>query len=229
MSLVVLPEGQQRSGKQGGIVFSHNKGGPYIRNRAIPTNPNTARQVAVRNAMRSITIAWTTILTQAQRDAWDVYAANVSWLNRLGQTIKLTGLSHFVRSNTPRVAHGIAREDAAPVIFDIAAAEGALSAQASEATQDLTIDGDPAGPWIGEVDAWQFFYMGLPQNASVKFFKGPYRFLTATPGAGPPPWPIVIAAAFPFAAGQRLWLRSRVARGDGRLSEFAECNFLAIA
>jgi hypothetical protein len=39
----------------------------------------------------------------------------------------------------------------------------------------------------------------------------------------------VIAGAFPFAEGQRLWVRSRITRGDGRLSEFAEINFLAIA
>lgn len=229
MALVVLPEGQQRSGKQGGIVWSHNAGGPYVRNRSIPTNPNTARQVAVRNSVRALAIAWDQTLTQAQRDAWDVYAANVSWTNRLGQTITLTGLNHYIRSNTPRLVSGIAAVDVAPVVFELATADLLLSATASEATQDLTIDGDPAGAWIGEAAAWQFYYMGLPQNASRKFFGGPYRFLTAVPGAGPPPFPIVIAASFPFAEGQRIWLRSRVARGDGRLSEFAEVNFLAAA
>lgn len=229
MALVVLPEGQQRSGKQGGIVWSHNRGGPYVRNRAIPTNPNTSRQVAVRNSVRSIAIAWDTVLTQAQRDAWNVYATNVSWTNRLGESTSLTGLNHFIRSNTARVVSGIARVDVAPVIFDIAAADTALAVTASEATQDLTINGDPAALWIGEAAAWCFSYMGLPQNGGIQFFKGPYRFLTATPGAGPPPFPITIAATFPFAAGQRIWVRTRIARGDGRLSEFAEVNFLAAA
>jgi hypothetical protein len=228
-ALVVLPEGQQRSGSIGGTVWSHNRSGVYIRNRSIPVNPNTDRQVGVRNAVRSIAIAWETVLTQVQRDAWDVYAANVSWQNSLGQTITLTGLNHFIRSNTPRVMNGIARVDAAPVIFDIAAAEGALAATASEATQDLTIDGDPAGLWIGEADAWQFFSMGIPQNGSRKFFNGPWRQLTAVPGAGPPPFPVVIATAYPLAEGQRIWVRSRIARGDGRLSEFAQINFLAAA
>lgn len=229
MALVVLPEGQQRSGKQGGIVWSHNAAGPYVRNRAIPVNPNTSRQVAVRLSVRNLGIRWSVVLTQALRDAWDVYAANVTWLNRLGQTITLTGLNHYVRSNTPRLISGIAPVDIAPIIFDLAAADGALVATASAATQDLTIDGDPAGLWIGEADAWQFYYMGLPQNPGRKFFGGPYRLLTAVPGVGPPPFPVVIAAAFPFGAGQRIWVRSRIARGDGRLSEFAEVNFLAAA
>lgn len=229
MALVVLPEGQQRSGKQGGIVWSRNRSGAYVRNRAVPVNPNTDRQVAVRNAVRSIAIAWDTILTAVQRAAWEVYASNVVWKNKLGQDIHLTGLNHFVRSNTPRVQNGIARVDAAPVIFDLAIAELELAASASEATQDLTINGDGGAPWVGEADAWQFFFMGLPQNGSIKFFGGPYRQLTAVPGAGPPPFPVVIAAAFPFAENQRIWVRSRIARGDGRLSEFAQVNFLGAA
>jgi len=229
MALLVLPEGQQRSGKQGGMVFSHNAAGPYTRNRAIPTNPNTDLQVASRNAVNSISQAWDQVLTQVQRDAWDAYGLNIPWTNRLGQTINLSGISHYIRCNAPRVQNGIARIDVAPVIFLLADAELALNATASEATQQLTIDGDLGGAWIGEANAWQFIYMGLPQNASRKFFGGPYKLLTAIPGAGPPPWPAVVNTVWPFADGQRIWLRSRVARGDGRLSEFAQTNFLGAA
>lgn len=229
MALVVLPGGEQRSGSIGGQVWSHNASGAYVRARSIPVNPNTSRQVAVRNAVRSISIAWENVLTQAQRDAWDVYAANVSWVNKLGQSINLTGLNHFIRCNTPRVISTIPRIDVAPVIFNLATAELELAVTASEATQNLTINGDGAAAWVGEADAWQFFYMGLPGNASRKFFGGPYKFLTAVPGAGPPPFPVVIAASFPFAEGQRIWVRSRIARGDGRLSQFAEVNFLGAA
>lgn len=227
MTLVVLPMGEQRSGSSGGTVWSHNRFGAYIRNRTVPVNPNTARQVAVRNAVRAIAIAWDLTLTQVQRDAWEVYADNVSWKNRLGQTVTLTGLNHYIRSNVPRVQNGIPRVDAAPTQFDLATAELALAVTASEATQDLTINGDPAAAWIGEADAWQFFSMGLPQNPGIAFFGGPYKQLTAVPGAGPPPFPVVIATAFPFVEGQRIWVKSRIARGDGRLSEFAEVNFLA--
>ncbi|MBA7664505.1 hypothetical protein ES703_72566 [subsurface metagenome] len=226
-ALVVLPEGQQRSGSIGGTVWSHNSSGAYIRNRSVPVNPNTARQVLTRNAVRSISIAWQNTLTQAQRDAWGVYAANVDWKNKLGQSILLTGLNHFLRSNTPRVINGLARVDIAPVIFNLATAELELAVTASEATQDLTVDGDLLADWVGEADAWQFFYMGLPQNGGIGFFGGPYRLLRAVPGAGPPPFPFDAPAVFPFAEGQRLWVRSRIARGDGRLSEFAEVNFLA--
>ncbi len=227
--LAVHPGGTQLSGKLGGWVYSHNRGGPYIRARGIPVNPNTDRQAAVRTAVTNLSIFWGNELTQAQRDGWAAYAANVSWTNRLGQSINLTGQNHFIRCNTQKVVSGIARIDAAPAIQDIGDAEDQLACTASEATQDLTINGNAGAPWLVEALGWQFYYLGLPQNGSRAFFGGPYRFVTAVPGAGPPPFPIVIAAPWPFQEGQRLWLRSRIQRGDGRLSDFALINFLAAA
>jgi hypothetical protein len=229
MALVTLPEGQQRSGKQGGMVWSHNKGGPYVRERAVPTNPNTDRQVAVRNGVRSLAIGWNQTLTQPQRDAWNLYASNVSWTNRLGTSTSLTGLNHYIRSNTISLQLGKPRIDAAPVIFDLAAAELALGATASEATQQVTITYDDTLAWANEAGAFQFFFGGRPQNGGIQFFKGPFRYINLADGATPAVSPGIFNYPFPFAAGQRLWVQSRILRADGRLSEFAQFNFLAVA
>ena len=226
MALVTHPGGTQISGKVGGIVYASNAGGDYIRNKGAPTNPNTDRQNAVRVAVRNLAIFWTTQLTQLLRDGWDAYGAAVAWTNRQGASIKLTGMNHFVRCNTTNVVLAIPRIDQAPAIQDIGDAEDQLAATASEATQDLTIDGNAAGPWILEALGWQHWYMGLPQNASRKYFNGPWRYCHSAPGAGPPPFPAVAAAPWPIQEGQRIWLRSRIQRGDGRLSEFAQINFL---
>lgn len=231
MALVVLPEGQQRSGKQGGMVWSHNAGGPYARNRAIPVNPNTDRQVAVRNATRFLAIAWDQTLTQAQRDAWDTYGLNVPWTNRLGQSILLTGLNHYIRCNAPLLISGLTRIDAAPAIFLLAAAEQALAVTASEAAQQLSVGFDATAPWANEAGGFQFAYMGVPQNGSRKFFGGPWRLADVIVGdnVAPPASPVLMAVPWPIAAGQRIWVRTRVARADGRLSEFAQVNFLSAA
>jgi len=228
MALVVLPEGQQRSGKQGGMVWSHNAGGPYVRNRGIPTNPNTDRQIAVRNAMRTLSIAWNTILTQAERDAWEVYGANVSWKNRVGATIFLGGLNQYVRSNSPLLINGLTRIDAAPTSYLLAAAEEDLVVTASEATQVASIAFDDSPDWVDEDGAYQFVYGGLPQNASKKFFKGPYRLMGLISGdsSTPPTTPASLAWPWPFAENNRLWCQTRIIRADGRLSEFAQTNFL---
>jgi len=233
MALIVLPEGTQISGSIGGTTYSHNRYGAYKRNRSIPVNPNTDRQVTVRNFMTLLSIAWQNVLTQDQRDAWNVYALNVTWKNKLNQTVHLTGLAHYVRSNVPRLLCNLARIDDAPVIFNLATTEQDLGCTASEATQLLILTFDDTADWCSEDGAFQIFYMGLPQNGGIAFFGGPWRKLLClagdsmspqvSPAAGqaPPNWP--------FAEGQRLWIQSRVGRADGRLSEFAQVNFLAAA
>jgi len=231
MALIRYAEGQQRSGSIGGTVFSHNRFGQYIRARTVPVNPNTDRQAGIRNIARSIAIAWENTLTQGQRDAWDVYGGNVGWLNKLGDPVHLTGLNHFLRSNTPRLQLGLARIDVAPGIFNLATAELALGGSASEALQQITTTFDDTAPWTGEAGGFQAFYMGRPVNGGIKFFGGPYRLLDGQFGQdapnGEPSSPRVVASPWPFTEGQRIWIRSRIARADGRLSEFALVNFLA--
>ena len=230
MALIRFAEGQQRSGSIGATVYSHNRFGAYIRARSVPVNPSTDRQVAIRNATRSITIAWHSTLTEAQRAAWEAYAATLPWQNKFGDAVNLTGLNVFLRGNALLVQNGIARVDVAPAPGSgLPPAELALAVTASEATQQLTIDGDAAGPWLADPGAWQFWYMGLPQTAGIKFFGGPYRQVHSAPAAGPPPFPAVVAAAFPFQEGNRIWVRSRIVSSDGRASDLSQLNFLAIA
>lgn len=229
MALIRFAEGQQRSGSIGGTVYSHNRHGAYIRARSVPVNPNTDRQVAIRNSARALAIAWENVLTQAQRDAWETYGANVGWLNRLGDPVHLTGLNHYLRTNTQSIALGKPRMDTAPVIFNLAAAELALGATASEATQQITITYDDTETWANEAGAFQFFQVGMPQNSGIKFFGGPYRYAFLADGATPAVSPAIFTYPWPFAQGQRLWVRSRILRADGRLSEFAVLNFSAAA
>lgn len=226
---VVWAEGQQRSGRLGATIASHNAGGAYLRAGSIPVNPNTDRQVVIRNAVRALTIDWANVLTQGERDAWDVYAANVTWFDVFGASIKLQGLNHYVRSNVQNVALGFGRINAAPTIMNIGAAELALGCTASEATQQLAITFDDAKVWATEAGAFQHFYMGLPQNPSIKFFKSPFRYVVSVAGVTPAVSPLAATAPWPFAEGQRIWIRSRIMRADGRLSEFAQVNFLAAA
>lgn len=232
MALIFLPDGADIRGSIGGTVYSRNRSGNYKRGRTVPVNPNTDAQVEVRNAMRSLTIAWQTLLTEAQRQGWSQYADNVPWVNKLGQTVKLTGLNMYCRSNVPRIQNGLAVIDDAPTVFDLAPAELALVVTASEAAQTLSVAFDDTQPWASEDGAFQSFLMGLPQNDSITFFGGPFASAGVILGDNgtPPTSPQILSSLpFSFAAGQRLWVRSRIGLADGRLSEFAQVNFLAVA
>ena len=228
MALIVLPEGTQISGSIGGTTYAHNRYGAYKRNRSVPVNPNTDRQVAARNALRALSIAWNQTLTPVQRAMWDLYGENVSWVNKLGQTVHLPGAVHYNRSNQPRVIGGDPIVNDGPGYFNLGAAEQALAVTASEGTQLLSIEFNNTYAWAHEDDSSQYVQMGIPKNASTVFFGGPWRYAGAIQGDSvtPPTSPQTIAVPFPIAEGQRLWVRTRISRADGRLSGFAQVNFL---
>ena len=106
MALVKFPEGQQRSGKQGGIVWSRNRFGAYARNRAVPVNPDSAKQRTVRNQFSQNSKAWAA-LSSTYRDTWNTMAANLPRKNRLGDTIFLTGAQQFQSSNQALASFGV--------------------------------------------------------------------------------------------------------------------------
>jgi hypothetical protein len=219
------------SGSLGGIVASHNRGGGYLRARTVPVNPNTTLQVDIRTIMTNLAIAWQTVLTQAERDAWTVYADNTAWTNGIGESIVLTGINMFIRSNSAILQAGGTRIDAAPTIFTLAPMEAALSATASVATQDLLVAFDDTADWVDQDAGLQLIFVGIPKNSGVAFFGGPYRLAGVINGNAttPPTTPATIASPFPFGLNNRLWIQSRVAEDDGRLSDRAQFDFLTAA
>ncbi len=86
-------------GRIGGNIFSHNKGGDYIRLGTAPTNPQSARQTAVRGIFGTLASQWTTLLSDAQRLAWNIYAVAHPVVNSLGQTVEITGLAWYIKAN----------------------------------------------------------------------------------------------------------------------------------
>lgn len=106
MALVKFPEGQQRSGKQGGIVWSRNRFGAYARNRAVPVNPDSAKQRTVRNQFSQNAKAWASI-NDLYKGQWNALAANLPRKNRLGDTIYLTGAQQYQASNQTLASFGI--------------------------------------------------------------------------------------------------------------------------
>lgn len=231
MALIRYVEGQQRSGSLGATVYSRNRFGQYLRPRSVPVNPNTDRQNVVRTILRQLAIAWNQDLSAAQRDGWKTYGDNVAMLNKFGDPVYLTGLNHYVRSNCGILQVGGSRVDDAPTTYNLGDSEQALAVSASEATQELSVTFDDQLDWCDEDGAAELVYCGQPQNPSHTFFGGPWRLAGSIDGdsVSPPTTPATIAAPFTFVEGQRIWVRTRIIRADGRLSEFARVSFLAAA
>lgn len=231
MALVKFGGGiTQMAGSIGGTTYARNRYGNYSRARTKPVNPNTARQVAVRGYMSTLTTRWSNTLTAPQRTAWDLYAANVVMTNRLGETMHLSGYNHYIRSNMWRLDLGQAVVDAGPVVFELPAADGSIVVSGSEGTQLVTLTFDDGLDWCSEDDAGLMILEGAPQNAQRNFFGGPYRGRSAKMGntAAPTVSPLDYTAIHVISEGQRVWVQFRILRADGRISEpFAKSFFCA--
>lgn len=207
------------SGSVGGATYSHNRGGMYIRARAMPVNPGSAAQQVVRNFMAQLTGAWTSTLTPDERASWAAYAAQTAVTDKLGDTRYLQGLNWFVGCNVPRLQAGLARVDEGPKVYGRDSLT-APSLAVSEATQKATLTFEATDSWNIEDGGAMLLYISSPRDASVNFCKGPYRFAGVTEGdaADPPAGPAEFDIPFPAVAGQKLFWRVVTVRADGRTS-----------
>lgn len=218
--LYTSPIFAQASGSVGGLTFSHNRGGKYTRARVTPTDPSTALQQTMRAAMGVLAPFWGETLTQPERDAWDLYADNVTWINPLGETIFLTGQQHFLRVNTVRIQTGIAILSTAPSIFDLGtftapSIEDAISGPPASAQLVF----NPADAWANAVGGFMAFYAGRAQGPGRKFYRGPFRFGSSIAGDPVPPTsPASITIPQVWPVGSLIWMQVRVIQVDGRMS-----------
>lgn len=206
----------QASGSIGGITASRNRGGMYFRARAIPTDPNTAPQANIRSIFGSLVNRWINTLTLGQRNNWNSYAANVPLTGPLGDPVIVSGLNHYVRSNTPRVQIITPIIDDAPFIFDTGTLSPVSIDTLSAGVQQFNVNFTEADGW-NVANGHIVLQQSRPQNPSINFFRGPYQNVGSVNGVDvtPATKPVI----FPVAEGQRVFFRVRATYADGRLTQ----------
>jgi len=208
----------QVSGSIGGTTYARNRYGMYARSRAMPVNPNTSYQQLVRAYVAQLAAAWSAELDDDQRAAWNTYAANVPLVDKLGTPQYVTGLNHFIRSNSVRLRAGLARVDDGPSELYLPWFTNPTIA-ANSGTEQLSVTFTNTDEWAGEVGGAMLVFASSPQPATVNFFKGPYRYLGKIAGAATPPTsPQSFSLPYDLTAGQRVFARIEIVRADGRVS-----------
>lgn len=215
------------SGSIAGITYSHNRGGLYTRRRAVPVNTATAAQAFTRGAFQSAIANWRNTLTQQQRDDWEVYAANTPVTDKLGQTLQLNGQQMYVRCVSPRYTmNAFDGALSIPIVADAPTEFGGTPLTIISSVLDVSDDqiqmvvtaGDE---WRDTLGGALLVQIGLPQNASINTYGGPFRlFYTLAGSTAMPPSTTVVATPLPFtfAAGQKWFARVRALAADGRIS-----------
>lgn len=224
------PVFSQVSGSVGGGTFAHNQGGLYLRNRSIPTNPNSARQVVIRNAMKTLSAAWSQVLTGAQRAAYGVYAANVTLVNSLGDAIHVSGINMYIRNNAARIQAGLATVPNAPSVFTLptlTAPTLTAGTTSSTGTGTITVAFTGSDPWVSNAGAGLLVFTSRPQSPGISFFKGPYALAGVVTGSATgTATPAHIVGQFATETGTKIFYRVEVSAADGGLSSAIEGSFL---
>lgn len=90
MKILDVPQ----SGSVAGVTASRNRFGQYKRTRAIPVQPRTPKQTFNRSFLTVGSSGWRQ-LSDAQRTAWNDYAAQITRSDRLGSGYTPTGASLY--------------------------------------------------------------------------------------------------------------------------------------
>jgi hypothetical protein len=211
--------GSEFSGSLAGVTASHNRGGYYLRQRVIPTDPNTGPQQLVKGLMATLASRWATSLTQEQRDAWELYGANTPTLNALGESIHLTGQQWYNACNVPRMNAGLARVDDGPTTYGLALLTPPT--MVADDTPEVSISYTNTDLWATEVGGALLVQVARQVAPTIFFFKGPFIYTARANGAvSPPTSPLLITSTLPSALtlGNALFVRIRAVNADGRIS-----------
>jgi len=101
----ISPIHGEMSGSIAGNTWSHNKGGQYVRQRRIPTNPNATKQQAARTLLATLSGNWAA-LTTTQQGEWDNWGAINPVVDALGLTFNRSGQQAFVGLNARLIGAG---------------------------------------------------------------------------------------------------------------------------
>ena len=199
----------QISGSVGGDTFSRNRGGPYIRNRAIPTVSTTDFAMAAKNRLGLASTRWQT-LSDAQRNAWTNWATNRPITDRLGESITLSGQQAYILINARL-------EQAGDTLLDIPPTAGApdglleisLTAEAANGDSAATVTFSPSLEANHRLWVWS----ALVASKGVNYVKNLLRLTTISDPEAASPLDILSGVTErhgPLAVGQVLHVQAQV-------------------
>lgn len=195
-------------GSINGTTHSRNRFGDYMRNRSIPTNPNTSAQSAVRSRLSALAAGFRS-LTAAQIAAWNSAVDDFPTVNVFGDVRKLTGLQLYVGVNS-NILNGGGSEISAPPLPEGAPAVSDLTLEINTATTtgNLGFDPDPIpADHALVIDATRPLSPGISNPGSA------YRQIAVEDPAATSPADIYAAYVAKFgtpAGGQKVFARAKL-------------------
>lgn len=167
-----------------------------------------------------LTSLWYDGITNANRQSWDVYAANVPLINSLGQPRNVGGIGMFIRTNSLRAIAGLPLLPAAPSVFNTGVLTAPVVTGLSASTDEVTFTINNADEWAATTGGALIVQQGRPVNDTINFYKSPFQVLGTVLGntTTPPGASQTLPLNTGLGAGQRVFFRFRAIMADGRVT-----------
>ncbi len=173
----------QISGRIGGVVYSHNRGGSYIRSSAIPIAVESESADAAKARVTALSRLWAD-LDDDERAAWRAYAQSDTRRNRLGDSRALTGICSFIAINSRML---LAEEEMLRVpalgVAPQALAYLSMTADIGTGTCELTFSPTPL-----DTDLALWIVAGVVSSPGRRYHQDVMRVIKVTAGAQTSPY-----------------------------------------
>lgn len=172
----------QASGSVGGVVFSRNRYGTYLRRRAHPTTSQSAAALDAKSRLGAVSRLWSA-LEDGERVAWQTWAANNPITDRLGAKQVLAGNAAYMMLNGRLAAAGQTLIDVPPVSYAPAALEMVnVFADVGDGDFQLEFTATP-----GATDTAVWIQAAVTDGSSQAYVKNKLRFLgiSSSPATSP--------------------------------------------
>jgi hypothetical protein len=214
--------GGQIKGSISGTTYQQSPFGTVLRNRTVPVNPNSPKQVSIRASLGALSYLWTTLLSAAQRQGWEDYAAATPIVDRFGSTIIVRGRQMYMRTNM------ILLYVTGSPISDAPSTPGVGPATLLDITGDTTdgivLNTNPGVSVVGDLCS---LGISVPVNQSRNFYKAPFTFAASV--ISTTTFPFEIKPAAEVVIGQRYFVSARLVQANGKVSylTIAQVDILA--
>jgi hypothetical protein len=204
------PGATEPRGQIGGVVFSRNRFGLYMRSNTSPVNPMSPRQTTIRSIFTQMAQRWRDTVTPTQRARWESYAQGTPLPDQYGLKQTMLGLNMYQRFNVPWVDIGETVVDDAPT----------AAGQAPMLTVTLignSVEGIKATaivPTLTTNDRIVILRCAAAVSRARNFFNGPWTFNSSF--AGDVVLPAVVVDPAEVAVGQRWYFQFRALVSDGK-------------
>lgn len=198
------------SGKIGGAVYNANN---TVRTWTKPTTSVTERAATAKARVSSLSNIWQNTLTDAQRVIWNNKAKELTFTNRLGESISISGIALYIKINALLLTAGQSIVAAPPADPVIASTLFTLTGNTTDGVDISAIS--PALP----ANATHLIVqraVGVAQ--SVYSFRGPYTETSVVTVAALGTLPCEITAAADLTVGTRCFYRFRLVGTTGVVS-----------